>query len=84
MTEDTVDVPSPPERVVHPPHYGGGDNPYEVIKIIYALKLNFSLGNAFKYIARAGKKTPDPIEDLKKARQYIDFEIEQIQNRGGT
>lgn len=65
-----------PESVNHPSHYGGKDNPYEAIKVIRAWKLGFSLGNAVKYIARAGKKDPSKtIEDLKKARWYIDEEI---------
>lgn len=64
------------EAVDHPPHYGGAENPYEVIKVIRAWGLGFSLGNAAKYMARAGKKDPAKrIEDLKKARWYLDEEI---------
>lgn len=61
--------------VDHPAHYGG-ENPYEAIKVIDAWRLGFALGNAVKYIARAGKKG-DVIEDLKKARWYLDHEIAQ-------
>jgi len=43
-------------RQLRPDHYGGTDNPYEAIKVIEAWNLNFSLGNALKYICRAGKK----------------------------
>jgi hypothetical protein len=57
--------------VNHPSHYGGRDNPYEAIKIIEAYKLGFHLGNAIKYILRAGKKTSDPTEDLEKAIFYL-------------
>jgi hypothetical protein len=58
--------------VDHPAHYGGADGPYEAIKVIEAWGLGFNLGNAVKYIARAGKKCPDAyIEDLKKASWYI-------------
>ena len=39
--------------------------------------MNFCLGNALKYIWRAGLKT-DAVEDLKKARWYIDREIERL------
>ena len=64
----------------HPTHYGGADNPYEVIKVIEAWWLDFHLGNAVKYIARAGKKDPaKEIEDLEKARWYIDRKIAQLQ-----
>lgn len=68
------------EAVVHPDHYGGGDNPYEVIKVIAEWKLGFNLGNAVKYIARAGKKDPaKEIEDLKKARFYVDWHINRLE-----
>ncbi len=64
------------ENVNHPSHYGGEDNPYEAIKVIRAWGLGFSLGNAIKYVARAGKKDPSKlIEDLRKARWYLDREI---------
>ena len=61
--------------VDHPDHYGGKDNPFEAIKVIEAWKLGFCLGNALKYISRAGKKG-NALEDLKKARWYIDREIQ--------
>lgn len=62
------------ERVNHPAHYGGADNPYEAIKVIEAWNLGFHLGNAVKYICRAGKKTT-LVEDLEKARWYLDRAI---------
>lgn len=62
------------EAVDHPQHYGGADNPYEAIKVIRAWGLGFSLGNAVKYICRAEHKERT-VEDLKKARWYIDEEI---------
>lgn len=62
----------------HPKHYGG-DTPYEAIKVIEAWGLDFCLGNAVKYISRAGKKDPSKeIEDLKKANWYIQRRIEQL------
>ena len=57
--------------VHHPPHYGGQDNKYEAIKIIEAYDLNFHLGNAIKYILRAGIKTDSPVQDLEKAVWYL-------------
>lgn len=63
------------DRVNHPDHYGGKDNPYEAIKVIEAWKLGFNLGNCIKYISRAGKKDSRE-QDLKKARWYLDREIE--------
>lgn len=62
------------ESVNHPDHYGGADNAYETIKVIEAWGLGFSLGNAVKYISRAEKKGA-ALEDLKKARWYLDREI---------
>lgn len=62
--------------VEHPAHYGGGDNPYEAIKVIENWGLNFHLGNAVKYVSRAGKKG-DAIEDLEKAAWYLRREIER-------
>ena len=70
------------EAVDHPPHYGGADNPFEAIKVIEAWGLGFSLGNAVKYISRAGKKG-DRLEDLKKARWYLDREIANQESGGG-
>jgi uncharacterized protein DUF3310 len=66
--------------VNHPAHYGGADNPYEVIKVIDAWQLDFSLGNAVKYIARARHKDSE-IEDLKKSRWYLDHAIKKLEAR---
>ena len=54
-------------------------NLYEAIKIINNLDLNFNRGNVLKYILRAGKKDADKeIQDLQKAKHYIDYEIERL------
>jgi hypothetical protein len=67
------------EMVNHPNHYGGENNPYEAIKVIDAWELDFCLGNAVKYISRAGKKDPaKELEDLKKAVWYLNHRIQQI------
>ena len=68
------------ESVNHPAHYGGESNPYEAIKVIEAWGLGFCLGNSVKYIARAGKKD-SRIDDLKKARWYIDREIQNAERK---
>lgn len=67
------------EAVDHPAHYGGADNPYEAIKVIEAWGLGFNLGNAVKYISRAGKKD-ELLQELKKARWYLDREISKLEN----
>jgi hypothetical protein len=66
------------ESVDHPDHYGGEGNPYEAIKVVEAWGLDFHLGNVVKYISRAGKKG-DALEDLKKARWYLDRKIARSQ-----
>lgn len=67
------------ERINHPDHYGG-DTTYEAIKVIEAWGLGFSLGNCVKYIRRAGhKQSSDTIEDLKKARWYLDRHITNLE-----
>jgi hypothetical protein len=63
------------EMVHHPDHYDMADKTYEPYKVINAWGANFNIGNAIKYLARYKKKW-NPIEDLEKAKQYIDFEIE--------
>jgi len=75
------------EMVLHPNHYGGADNPYEAIKVIRAWDLGFDLGNVVKYISRMGKKDlkgdvlESSIEDLKKARFYLDDEIKHMETQ---
>ena len=65
----------------HPDHYGGKDNTYEAIKIIEAYDLNFSLGNVIKYVLRAGKKSENAIEDLEKAKWYVQRQIEFLEGK---
>ena len=62
------------EQVNHPSHYVKGIEPIEVIE---SWDLNFSLGNAIKYILRSPYKGKQ-IEDLEKARWYIDREINRL------
>ena len=62
--------------VNHPPHYGGGDDPYEAIKVIHAWGLGFDLGNVLKYIRRVDCKGT-PIQDLEKAKFYLEDEIKR-------
>jgi len=64
------------EKVDHPDHYGGENNPYEAIKINEAWGLDFHLGNVVKYISRAGKKSENALEDMRKAKWYLDRWLE--------
>lgn len=64
--------------VKHPNHYCYSK--YEPKDVIREWGLNFNLGSAVKYIARAGRKD-DIIQDLSKAKQFIEFEIEYLENQ---
>lgn len=73
--KDFVEVTYPlPDPVNHPPHYKSGG--IETIDFIEAKDLNYRMGNAVKYVSRAGKKEgADPIEDLEKAVWHLQREI---------
>ncbi|OYO16615.1 hypothetical protein CGZ93_17805 [Enemella dayhoffiae] len=62
-------------NVDHPPHYTAHPSGVECIQITE--HMGFSLGNAVKYIWRADLKG-DAVEDLRKARWYIDRELQRI------
>ena len=69
------------EMVNHPKHYQFGENnEYEAIKVIdaWGLDNDFYLGNAVKYLSRAGKKD-NTVQDLKKAIWYIEKKIEKLE-----
>ena len=67
MTHDPVNSPK---------HYTEHPSGVECIQVTE--HMNFCLGNAVKYIWRAGLKSGDPAEDLRKARWYIDRELKRI------
>jgi len=65
-------------QINNPAHYGGADNPYEAIKVIEACNCGFHIGNALKYIARAGKKGGEStVKDLRKANWYLKRMVEK-------
>ena len=64
------------DLVNHPPHYKNHPSGVECIEI--TRHMNFNLGNAVKYIWRAGLKG-DALEDLKKAEFCIKDEIARIE-----
>lgn len=78
---DFTDQPIPeyPEdkTISAPEHYVAG-RLFEPHLVIEDWGLNFNLGNVLKYISRAGRKD-DILIDLKKARQYLDFEIDRLE-----
>ena len=74
-TVTPIDTDIKKEMVNHPSHYNMGK--YEAIDVIEDWNLGFNLGNALKYLSRAGHKD-DIIQDLKKAKWYIDREIQRL------
>lgn len=69
-------------KVEHPSYYTSGKT--EVWDFIKEQKLNYFLGNAIKYISRAGKKNKDTyVEDLNKAIVYINKEISNYKEMSG-
>lgn len=66
--------------VNRPPHY----TQYRGLEVIDLVEqMNFNRGNAVKYICRAGYKDPNrEVEDLQKARWYIEREIARLESLG--
>lgn len=69
------------DAVEHPQHYTFGA--VEVIDAIEAWQLGFHLGNVVKYVARAARKG-NYMEDLRKARWYLDREIQRSQEQNDS
>lgn len=67
------------DDAINPSHYKR--HPSGVERVDIAEHFGFNLGNAIKYIWRAGLKSADPIEDLKKAAWYLNREIARLSNR---
>jgi len=67
------------DQVDHPSHYT--EHPSGVECITVTEHMNFCLGNAVKYIWRAGLKADNATEDLRKARWYLDREIARLECR---
>lgn len=66
---------------VQPPHYGGANDPFEVVKIWFGWGFGpeACIANVLKYIRRYAEK--DGVQDLKKARRYLDFIINHSEGR---
>lgn len=79
LEDDSIKIIENSDSVSHPLHYASGwSNGAEVIDLTE--HLSFCAGNVVKYVCRAGRKDPDKhVEDLKKARWYLDREIERIE-----
>jgi|TARA_R110001592_G_scaffold151166_1_gene377402 hypothetical protein len=68
------------EMIDHPDHYNSGK--IEVIEFIKSLGIDedFCIGNAIKYLSRY-KLKENPVADLKKARWYIDYLINKLEEK---
>lgn len=79
LEDNTINIFENSDSVSHPSHYASGwSNGAEVIDLTE--HLSFCAGNVVKYVCRAGRKDPDKyIEDLQKARWYLDREIERVE-----
>lgn len=73
MAKSQVEV-----SAINPSHYRQHPSGVECIQVTE--HMNFNLGNATKYIWRAGLKNPSALEDLEKARWYVDREIERLKS----
>ena len=78
IEDGSIKIVENSDSVSHPPHYANGwSNGAEVIDLTE--HLSFCAGNVVKYVCRAGRKDPDKyVEDLEKARWYLDREIERV------
>jgi len=68
------------DSINHPQHYTSHPSGIECVQIVE--HMTFNRGNAVKYIWRAGDKGSE-IEDLKKARWYVDREIQRLERKNG-
>lgn len=68
---------STPKDPINPAHYRSHPSGVECIEVIEALPYN--VGAAIKYLWRAGLKTADPLEDLKKALWHVNREIARLE-----
>jgi hypothetical protein len=73
----TYGVIEPEDVVNNPKHYTGHPSGIECIQVTEYM--GFCLGNAIKYIWRANDKHESPLEDLKKAKWYIEREIKRLE-----
>ena len=68
---------------IKPTYYGGGEiGEIDVIDLAKMFYLNFNVGNIVKFVIRAGNKNPEKhIEDLEKAKEYLEREIQYVKSQ---
>ena len=79
IKDGSIEIVENSDSVSHPLHYASGwSNGAEVIDLTE--HLSFCAGNVVKYVCRAGRKDPyKHVEDLEKARWYLDREIARVE-----
>jgi Protein of unknwon function (DUF3310) len=65
------------EKINHPKHYNQHPANIECIEVVE--HFSFNVGNAIKYLWRAGLKSSDPVEDIKKATWYCVREMDRLE-----
>lgn len=81
LKDNSIKIVENLDDVSRPSHYvNGWSNGAEVIDLTE--HLSFCAGNVVKYVCRAGRKDPGKhVEDLRKARWYLDREIERVEGQ---
>ena len=85
---DAPRVPTPEDKVNHPGHYTWLKQLCGIEVIDITRHMDFDLGNVVKYVLRQGLKSEEgmsnkekAIEDLKKARWYLDDKIKMLEGK---
>lgn len=79
---DALDAVAAADNVNNPAHYQSESGLEAIVVIEAFFRDNYHRAAAFKYLARAGKKDPaKELEDLRKARWYVDREIAELESR---
>ncbi len=79
LMDTVIIVSEPAPSAIDPPHYK--DLTPEPILVMEGWGLDRNLSNVIKYVARAGKKDPDAVKDLKKARKFLTRAINLAEGR---
>lgn len=70
------------DPINQPEHYTDGG--IDTRDFINAKQLNYNVGNAVKYLSRAGKKTGvDYVQDIEKAKSFLEYELSRIKEKNG-
>lgn len=67
-------------EINHPKYYNKHPSGIECIEVVR--HFNFNLGNVIKYVWRAGLKTDNSLDDLQKAKWYLEDEISRLTKQG--